>query len=664
MWGKHISLIISGVMCVTGAFEVGAQNVGIGEPTPNAKLHIDVPTTYTQDLFRVSVAGATKFIVKNNGFVGVLRFTPAVPLHVDNGTDATPAGGGYLQIGNNGQNIVIDDNEIMSRSTTTGTPSNLHLNMDGGKVYIHFNIAGSQVTFDPAVGVGIGTTTPSEKLDVRGNLRLEGALMPANTAGNAGDILVSGGVGVPPTWQTPGPGFLTPLCATVSANFVQKWTGTDLCNSAIYEDPNTGNIGVHTTAPLGPFEIEDTPGVHGQLLTLDAVGPAGADAGIFFDALNDAGGNYNTALIVADAGSGGTTPRLRFMVIDDDGTGWDTVLSLAPKVGHTWGMVGINTDNPQHHLHVEGTADINYLWPGLGTGNPYRFIRFGDPGTYWGGFMWNNNDPFYGDGDDFTIFTYDNGTGGRDIFLVAQGTDAKVNVKTQSNWPFYITNPNGWVAIGTANSFGAHIYTTNPRFYFNRNVWVGVENGAGIPDIISSYCDLGTSCTDGRADLILATHGVERVWILHSNGNVGIGTSTPPTKLAVAGLTAGTGSTLVYDPVTGGIYYQSSSARVKENIRPFVDNWQKVLSLEPKQFTYKESGHQSIGYIAEQLDSLGLTALVQYDQNGNPISINYQLLSVYVIELLKEYNQRIAELESLVRQLQIENSVLKSNGTK
>ena len=275
--------------------------------------------------------------------------------------------------------------------------------------------------------------------------------------------------------------------------------------------------------------------------------------------------------------------------------------------------------------------------------------------------MWNNASAFYGDGDDVVFYSYDNGAGGRDVYLVAAGTSAKVVAKTPaSNWTFQVENTNGWVRISTANAFGAHIYTNNPRFFFNKHVYVGVQNGAGVPDILSSHCDGGTSCTDGRADLVLATAGTSRVTILHSNGNVGIGLANPPTKLAVAGLTAGTGATLVYNSTTGGIYYASSSARYKDNIQPFKDDWHKILNLEPKQFTYKQSGHQAIGYIAEQLDSIGLKALVYYNEKGEPESIHYQLMSIYLIELLKEYDRRIRELEMQVQKLKEENEILKA----
>jgi hypothetical protein len=50
--------------------------------------------------------------------------------------------------------------------------------------------------------VGIANTNPTEKLDITGNLKFSGALMPNNTAGTAGQLLQSNGAGAP-TWANP-----------------------------------------------------------------------------------------------------------------------------------------------------------------------------------------------------------------------------------------------------------------------------------------------------------------------------------------------------------------------------------------------------------------------------------------------------------------------------
>lgn len=57
----------------------------------------------------------------------------------------------------------------------------------GGNVYVTNNL-------------GIASATPTEKLDVTGNIRFSGALMPGNDPGTAGKLLKSNGAAVAPTW--------------------------------------------------------------------------------------------------------------------------------------------------------------------------------------------------------------------------------------------------------------------------------------------------------------------------------------------------------------------------------------------------------------------------------------------------------------------------------
>ena len=51
--------------------------------------------------------------------------------------------------------------------------------------------------------VGIGIELPTEALDVVGNVKFSGALLPNNAAGTAGQVLTSAGSGAAPTWTTP-----------------------------------------------------------------------------------------------------------------------------------------------------------------------------------------------------------------------------------------------------------------------------------------------------------------------------------------------------------------------------------------------------------------------------------------------------------------------------
>ena len=224
------SLIVAFVFSIR-AIPCFSQEVGIGTATPTAKLHVEVPASYTQPLFKVFKQGA-----------------------------AAP----YLIIQPNGN-------------------------------------------------VGIGIASPSEALDVAGNVQFSGALMPGGSAGTAGQVLVSQGPGVPPQWQSasvvgdnwgsqvavtsaPIVGDGTSgnpitlqsgtsasavliydgtswtirqapwdsVCNTAVANMVQKWTGTKLCNSQIYDDGT--NVGIGTTSPTQKLDVAGNIQFSGALM--------------------------------------------------------------------------------------------------------------------------------------------------------------------------------------------------------------------------------------------------------------------------------------------------------------------------------------------------------------------------------------------------------------
>jgi hypothetical protein len=119
--------------------------------------------------------------------------------------------------------------------------------------------------------VGIGTSLPTEALDVNGNLKWSGALMPNNNAGTSGAILRSNGAGTAPSWFNLGmgdladasvnspsdgqllhyngsswtnftPSYLTMVDTTDIANFYLKTRGLFSAGSGISYNATTGTI--------------------------------------------------------------------------------------------------------------------------------------------------------------------------------------------------------------------------------------------------------------------------------------------------------------------------------------------------------------------------------------------------------------------------------------
>lgn len=102
-----------------------------------------------------------------------------------------------------------------------------------------------------------------------------------------------------------------------------------------------------------------------------------------------------------------------------------------------------------------------------------------------------------------------------------------------------------------------------------------------------------------------------------------------------------------------------SSARYKDNIAPLTDDFSKILLAEPKSFNYKANGVRDIGYIAEELDAAGLKELVIYNKEGQPDSVRYNRIHMYLLEVIKQNVQdiqdqkiQISELEKRVGELE------------
>ncbi len=95
----------------------------------------------------------------------------------------------------------------------------------------------------------------------------------------------------------------------------------------------------------------------------------------------------------------------------------------------------------------------------------------------------------------------------------------------------------------------------------------------------------------------------------------------------------------------GRLYKYSSSARYKEAIQNFNEDFDKILQVQPKSFRYKDSGVASFGYIAEELEQSGLKNLVVYNDKGQPESVAYDKVALYLAEVIKEMKKELDELK-------------------
>jgi hypothetical protein len=191
------------------------------------------------------------------------------------------------------------------------------------------------------------------------------------------------------------------------------------------------------------------------------------------------------------------------------------------------------------------------------------------------------------------------------------------------------------------------------------NVFIGNRVGWSATGDNELYIDNYSSDTLIYGDF---TNGSEKVVI---NGRLGIGMLATTTRFAIAGL-ATTSSGTYLRIYNNHVYTQSSSRETKKDIAPLSEDFSKILNAQPVSFTDIATGEKCIGYIAEDFDEMGLNNLVVY-KDGKPISLSYELVSLYNLEIIKEQQkklesqqQQIDELKEMLNEMEKEIVSLRS----
>lgn len=189
--------------------------------------------------------GTEKMRLGSSGFLGIGSSSPSELLHLENSAPrirmkSTQTSGSFA----NAQ-LYFGHDDGSGGFVETGSIGHLgggdFLTVASPQMMLFNTNFSTRMMIDNAGKVGINTGSPSEVLDVNGNLKLSYAFMPGNNAGNSGEVLISQGAGNPPLWTAAG------TLSGGSINYIPKWaTATSLSSTSLLYDNGT-SLGVNTT---------------------------------------------------------------------------------------------------------------------------------------------------------------------------------------------------------------------------------------------------------------------------------------------------------------------------------------------------------------------------------------------------------------------------------
>jgi hypothetical protein len=352
---------------------------------------------------------------------------------------------------------------------------------------------------------------------------------------------------------------------------------------------SSGNVGIGTTSPS-------------ELLHLSGTGTT---------KLQIDGGSYTgNQLRVGSSVAGKSVDGISIISGADQGISFMPA-SQAGMVITSTGNVGIGTTSPQAELHVHQTgANVNFLL----TRDNYGTQISGSDGASNGIFRVEN---------------MQNGTLTEHLRIDASGN---VGIGT--------TNPGQLLHLWSSSNSGTGLSLENTDAS-GRN-WRLFSDNDGAFKI--------------RDDNALANR-----LAITSSGSVGIGTTDPSGKLHINGATlsedtfyfkysSAGGSSLCYSSsgTYSGFYFLrpcASSIQYKENVQDIDFSMEKLTSLRPVTFDWKEDGTPSVGFIAEEIAEV-YPELIVYDNEGNVQSFEYKLLTAYLQAGVSELNTRTAGILS------------------
>ena len=569
-----------------GALYDNGTNVGIGTANPTQKLEVNgtvllstLPNnngrlclgSVNTNLFSnaasghlyVSTNASTRMTILNNGNVGIGTTSPSAPLNIVNSNpkivlEDSDNANTFGQIRQQAGNL-----QFLSNNNTSNGTIQFKLNNGATTVDVMDIISNGNV--------GIGTTSPSRKLHVHAD------------SGSAYLQLTQAATGT-----TSNDGFQISMGAA-QVNFINRENGNmvfETNNTEKMRITNTGNVGIGTTSPAHKLTIN-------ALNDTTAVGIDFPSA--HFDFAADSTSGYNTLFKMDDTGLDiGHDSTARALNLKTGNLDRVTILGN--------GNVGVGTTSPLAKLHTKsgnsGVGSVDTGTSAIIESNTTNYLRFLSTDSSKAGLVWTTpGDNFaaylrYGYSDQ--LLEIGTANSNDSISFSTGNASEKMRILSSGNVGIGTTSPSAKLEIAGAG---------NQKLLINRtdgdNFFIDAQNGQ-IRMRGSDPIYMGVS-----GDLLAIT-----------NTNVGIGTTSPGSKLHVQGTSFFFDQAIFDDKVGIGTTSPSQKLEVSGNSlvtgTQFIgDTFTKIQQASGNLLLTNQSSSGAIRFLTNS------TERVRVDSSGN-----------------------------------------------
>jgi hypothetical protein len=692
--------------------------LGIGTTSPTAKLHIIGNSSFPQvrinddtgggesgirfrsnnginglhsDIFVQRTGNETgrmgfrvpynqeRLTILHTGDVGIGTNSPATKLHVVQTSDDS--------------GITISSSsfrpEISFVDDATGDNFKIGHNRSTSDLYIEINNTPTHAFSDDGK-FGIGTTSPSEKLDVAGKVQADNAFIvqgidTSNSQPSTDNAFLSG-YGLIGNRST--------FYITNGGGAVQIGRGTTHNASPTATFASNGNVGIGTTSPSGKLNIQQSS-LNTAALFIGRYNAEDSPIIQIGESTSFSGTSaYGEALIAS---------RNRDIVFSTgDFQSLSSVNTAALIIEKGEGNVGIGLTSPSYKLDVSGNlrttstidaggsitasssgfvqlkadqTDSAAIRMGVSSGSSEGFIMTDTTGTFH-----SSNSPvlkfLYNDGTttEYARFT----TTGLGIGTTSPSAKLDVNGAIVSRGGTYNAGTDTNSNVGLAIQEGDYIYTQDGS-YLRRLIGKGTDDYIEIGATGTSLID-GIRFKSGSSCQYLWYNSSSEVMRLNATG-LGIGTSSPTTKLTVH-KSIGLGDSIVdlkdtsttlggayieFQNSTGGVagrinhngtstvqYNTSSDYRLKENVVPMTGALDRVNALNPCRFNFIGETPTVDGFLAHEVQDIVPEAIDGVkdgvDSEGNPRyqGIDQSKLVPLLVGAIQELKAEIEQLKAQI----------------